>query len=92
MEETLTEHGRGCVTYILDNNIMVKTTLSVLRISRYSLTYRWVMCECRYRYLVPTTYLHLVPIHSLTKCQYQSDGSEDATVPYVLERSFEGDL
>ncbi len=24
VEETLTEHGRGCVTYILDNNIMVR--------------------------------------------------------------------
>ena len=33
MEETLTEHGRGCVTHILDNNIMVKTTLRVLRIA-----------------------------------------------------------
>ena len=38
MEETLTEHGRGCVTYILGDITMVKTTLRVLRISRYTIT------------------------------------------------------
>ncbi len=31
-----TEHGRGCVTDILGNNTMVKTTLRVLRKRRYS--------------------------------------------------------
>jgi len=53
MEETLTEHGRGCVTDILDNNIMVKTTLRVLRISRYMFKKKNVLLA------VPTTALDL---------------------------------